>query len=135
MNLLLTLVSAVLLAASLPNELFPWGVTVTGLVSLVPILLVVYRVSDRRTASRLGALFGAISTAAANYWLAFFGDFAVWTIGGPIIGYTVYNYILFGFLHRLAHPVDGRPGRHLLSTKDVHDMRPLRIAVAWNETQ
>ncbi|MCG8478618.1 MAG: apolipoprotein N-acyltransferase [Spirochaetales bacterium] len=130
-NLLLTLASAVLLAASLPNELFPWGVTLTGLVSLVPILLVVYRASDRRTACRWGALFGAVSTALANYWLAFFGDFAVWTIGGPVIGYTVYNYMLFGFLHRIAHPTEVRSEPRRLAAPHRHDMRPLQIAVAW----
>ncbi|TVR67766.1 MAG: apolipoprotein N-acyltransferase [Spirochaetaceae bacterium] len=117
---LLTLFSALLLPLALPNELFPWGLALPGLVALVPVLLAVYRSSSQRAASRLGALFGAVSTAIANYWLAFFGDFSVWTIGGAVLGYTIYNYILFGYLYHLIHSTD---------RSDWY--RPLRIALAW----
>ncbi len=113
-----TLFSAILLPLALPNELFPWGVALPGLVALVPALIAVRMAPDRKTASRLGALFGAVSTALGSYWLAFFGDFSVWTIGGAVLGYTGYNYILFGFLHYLSH--NGTPW-----------YRPLRIAILW----
>lgn len=117
---LLSLFSALLLPLALPNELFPWGLALPGLVALAPVLLMVYQSPSRRTASRLGALFGAVSTAIGNYWLAFFGDFSVWTIGGAVLGYTIYNYILFGYLYHIAHERRGSGW-----------FRPIHIALAW----
>ncbi len=140
MNAALVLASAVILPAALPNEFLPWGATLPGLVALVPAFLAIYRISSRKSASRLGLLFGVVSTAIGNYWLAFFGEFSVWTIGGTILGYAGYNYMLFGFLHFLAH--GGYAATHLRITPaykgamprwpmPVWTMRPLVIAVAW----
>ncbi|HKK48078.1 MAG TPA: apolipoprotein N-acyltransferase, partial [Alkalispirochaeta sp.] len=58
----------------------------------------------------------------------FFGEFSIWTIGGAIVGYAGYNYILFGFLHFLAHA--DYSGHSHLETRQW-TMRPLVIAVAW----
>ncbi len=69
-------------------------------------------------------VFGAISTAIGNYWLAFFGDFSVWTIGGAVLGYTGYNYMLFGYLHFLVH-------RDRQDTGLLRQNRPLVVAIAW----
>lgn len=147
MNVALVLASAVMLPAALPNEFLPWGATLPGLVALVPAFLAIYRTSSRKSASRLGLLFGVVSTAIGNYWLAFFGEFSVWTIGGTILGYAGYNYMLFGFLHFLAH--GGYAATHLRTTPmamwmmprwtmptamwtmPAWTMRPLVIAVAW----
>jgi apolipoprotein N-acyltransferase len=53
----------------------------------------------------------------SNYWLANFGDFAIWTLGGPVVGYTVYNAVLAVVLYRLLQ----LPIR----------LRPLAFAAAW----
>lgn len=112
------LLSAVLLPLALPNEILLWGAFLPGLIALVPAFIAVHQCEHWKDAARLGALFGAVSTALGSYWLGFFGDFAVWTISGPIIGYMGYNYILFGFLHFTIHhkPVG---------------YRPLRVAILW----
>jgi len=110
------LFSAIMVALALPNDLSASGFSLIGAVALVPLLLAVYGAKSWRTAARMGALFGAVSTAAANYWLAFFGEFSVWTIGGTVLGYTGYNAILFGYLFHLS-----RNPR----------FRTLRIAVLW----
>lgn len=123
MSLLLTLFSAVLLPLSLPNELLRWGSPLLGVIALVPVFVALMQNPDRRRASRHGALFGAVSTAIGSYWLAFFGDFAVWTIGGAVLGYTIYNYILFGYLHTIVHGgTFRRPGSSL---------HPIWLAAAW----
>ncbi|MFW5826453.1 MAG: hypothetical protein ACOCU4_00080, partial [Alkalispirochaeta sp.] len=146
MNVALVLASAVLLPVALPNEFLPWGATLPGLVALVPAFLAVYRTPSRKTASRLGLVFGVVSTAIGNYWLAFFGEFSIWTIGGAVVGYAGYNYILFGFLHFLAHTdrlarrdrldrhgrLDHRPHPPVSYLRvGQWTMRPLVIAVAW----
>lgn len=94
--------SAFLLSLSLPNEPFPFGLPLVGTIALIPVLLSVYQTDDWKKAARLGALFGALSTAVSNYWLAFYGEFSIWTIGGAVIGYTGYNYILFGYIYHLS---------------------------------
>jgi apolipoprotein N-acyltransferase len=141
MSVFLTLSSALLLPLSLPNEFLMWGATIPGLVALVPVLIAVYRTPSRVHASRIGMLFGIVSTAVGNYWLAFFGEFSVWTIGGAVLGYAGYNYILFGYLHVLAHPGrtdgGGSRGRRVLErgvaavSPGEHGMRPVWIAIAW----
>ena len=131
MSVGLTLASSLLLPIALPNEFLPWGATLPGLVALVPVLVAVYRVPTRRTASRLGLLFGVVSTAIANYWLAFFGEFSVWTIGGTILGYAGYNYLLFGFLHVIAHGHDDTSLAIRPTDRRRRAMRPFWIAVAW----
>ncbi len=94
--------SSLFLTVALPNEIVPMGIGPVGAVALVPVLIGVYRTTRWRVAARTGALFGALSTALSNYWLAFFGEFSVWTIGGTILGYAAYNYVLFGYLFHLS---------------------------------
>lgn len=132
MNTLLTLFSSVLLPLALPNEFFDQGLAFLGPVALVPIFIVLLRLKSRVAASRYGALFGMVSTAIANYWLAFFGDFSIWTIGGAVIGYTGYNYILFGYLYHLTHLDDFRADTTLAPSRETfHFYAPLIIAVVW----
>ena len=124
MNVVLTLCSAVLLPLALPNEWFELGVAGVGPFALAPAFVALWRTDRPRRAARLGALFGAVSTAIANYWLAFFGDFSVWTIGGAVLGYAGYNYVLFAVLHTAIH----RP----ISGDRAYDVwRPARIALVW----
>ncbi|MFW6249761.1 MAG: apolipoprotein N-acyltransferase [Alkalispirochaetaceae bacterium] len=95
---LLLLTSAVLFPLTLPSPLFTYGNAILGSLALVPLYLFVIQTEETRELIRGGALFGTISTLIANFWLAFFQDFSVWTLGGTTLGYLVYNAILFGFL-------------------------------------
>ncbi len=123
-NLLLILFSAVMLPIALPNELFLWGLPLVGLVAIVPLFIAVYRARSLRQAMWLGALFGAVSTGLANYWLAFFGDFSIWTIGGTVLGYTGYNALLFAFLYNAVHGIGSDRLRASV-------LRPVILAVIW----
>lgn len=83
---------------TLPSPLFSYGNALLGSLSLIPLYVFVVQTRDNRELIRGGVIFGAISTLVANFWLAFFQDFSVWTLGGTTIGYMIYNAILFGFL-------------------------------------
>ncbi len=117
MSIVNAIAAAVLFAVALPNEVFPYGVPWLSLLALTPFFVALIRTRRLRDAALLGAVFGGISTALSNYWLANFGEFAIWTIGGPTIGYILYNAILAPFLRRLADSP-----RHL---------RPFVLAAAW----
>ena len=95
---LLLLTSAVLFPLTLPSPLFAYGNAILGSVALLPLYLFVIETKDTRELIRGGALFGIVSTLIANFWLAFFQDFSIWTLGGTTLGYLIYNSILFGFL-------------------------------------
>ena len=108
--LALSALSAVSFAAALPSDVARYGIPALGLVALVPLYAAFRRAPSMRAAVWSGALFGALSTALSNYWLANFGDFAIWTLGGPVLGYAVYNAVLGAVLYRLMQlPLSLRP--------------------------
>jgi apolipoprotein N-acyltransferase len=109
-TMLQTIFAALLFPLALPNELFALGSPLLGAIALVPFYLALRDTDSARHAARLGALFGGLSTVIANYWLMFFGDYSVWTIGGTTIGYIGYNWVLAGFLWKATRaPVASRP--------------------------
>lgn len=94
--------SALLFALALPNELTPWGSPLAGAVCIAPFLAAVSLCRSTRSASLVGALFGALSTALSSFWLMFFQEFAVWTLGGVVLAYTGFNALLGAVLHGAA---------------------------------
>lgn len=112
-----TVLSAILFPLALPNELFPLGSALLGTVALVPLYLAFCRTTHTRTAVRLGIVFGALSTIIGNYWLVFYEDYSLWTIGGTTLGYVGYNLVLAGFLW--------------VTTRAHESYRPILFALAW----
>lgn len=117
MGLVLAVYSGLVTALALPNELFPSGSALLGAVAVVPYFLALAHAPSLRQAARLGAVYGAVSTAASNYWLAFFEDFSVWTLGGTTLGYTLVHALLAVVLVRFLR--EDRP------------WRPFAVAAAW----
>lgn len=109
--------SALLFAASQPNELFPYGQTILGLISIVPYFLALSRARTVRQAVYTGMLFGGLSTALTHYWLMFFGDFSVWTLGGVTVAYIGFHAFLAPIIARFC---------------DIRlPYRPFALAVVW----
>jgi apolipoprotein N-acyltransferase len=117
MGLILAVFSGLVTALALPNELFPSGSALLGAVAVVPYFLALARARSVRAGARMGALYGAISTLGSNYWLAFFQDFSVWTLGGTTLGYTLVHAFLATVLVRFLQ-------RESL-------WRPFAVAAAW----
>lgn len=113
----LTLSSSLLLPLALPNELFPTGHPLFGIVALVPLFLAYREARSFRRAVKIGTVFAVVSTFLANYWLMFFGEFSVWTITGVIAGYVLF--------HLLTGPI-------LYAASDAPpSWRPFVLAVVW----
>ncbi|MBU0928732.1 MAG: apolipoprotein N-acyltransferase [Spirochaetes bacterium] len=110
-SLSLGIVSSVLLALALPNELFAWGNPALGLVALAPLYVALETTRSYRGSFAVGAVFGGLAHGLSSYWLWFFKGFRFWTLGTTIIAYMlVYGFVglyLRGALKRggLARPL------------------------------
>ena len=114
---LLAVLSAALITLAVPNELFPYGNALFDLVCLVPLWIAIAFSPNRRYTHLLGLLFGAVSSIATYFWLAFFKDFSTWTIGGVTLGFTYQFFIFAPFLFTFVR-VSSR-------------WRPFVFAAAW----
>jgi len=117
MNVLIAAAAGLIMAIAIPNDVFPMGHGLFGLLALAPYFLALMRVRRARWASLVGVAFAIVSTVGSNYWLAYFREFSVWTLGGTTFGYMGYHALLAPFLWRLAH------------TKP--HLRPVVLALAW----
>ncbi len=98
----LTLLSALLIALAMPNELFHEGSALFDMVCLVPFWMAIALSPWRRFTQLLGVLFGVATTLLTYFWLAFFKDFAVFTVGGVALGFAYQFFILAPFLFVFA---------------------------------
>lgn len=94
-NLLLAIFSAILSGISIPNEVFVYGLWPVGFVSLAPLYIALCRASSPRQAALAAGTFGALQHAITSYWLFFYKDFALWTIGATTVAYF-FVYALVG---------------------------------------
>ncbi len=91
---MLTIISSVLFAMAQPNEFLHYGSISIALIALVPLLYVIYTSSSLKDSIVTGAVFGIVSTSLIYFWLLFFQDFSIWTLGGVVITHTLYFIIL-----------------------------------------
>ncbi len=96
--MLASILSALLLALAVPNELAPYGNAFAGFICLAPYFLAIRRSRSYRGAAVLGFIFGSLSHAVSSYWLYYFKDFAFWTIGSTSIAYGLLHMLVAGFL-------------------------------------
>jgi len=93
-NLLLAIFSAILSGISIPNEVFVYGLWPVGFVSLAPLYIALCRASSPRQAALAAGTFGALQHAITSYWLFFYKDFALWTIGATTVAYFSFMPLL-----------------------------------------
>ncbi len=80
--------SALLSGLALPSEIFSLGLWPLGLVALAPLYIALKNAGTFREAALAGAVYGALQHAISSYWLFFYKDFALWTIGATTLGYA-----------------------------------------------
>ena len=141
----LAIFSALLLALALPNDLFPYGSPLFGVFALAPLLAALYGTRTYAAAARLGVMFGAVSSVASNFWLVFFQNFSVWTLGGVTLAYVACFAVLAPLLRFFAGAPGGGPVRTLPAVPDGGESavpggrssamprayRPFAVAVLW----
>ncbi len=109
--------SSVLFALALPNEVFAYGMPVLGFLALVPLYFAMGAAPSYGFAALAAGLYGALHHALSSYWLYFFKDFALFTIGATTLAYFVV-YAVFGLY--LA-----------FFLKKTGPYRPMAFALLW----
>ena len=114
----LTIVSSVLLPLALPNELLHDGNALLGVFCIAPFLAAVILSPSFKFASFLGVVFGALSTLLSNFWLMYFQSYTLWTLGGVVLVYVVFNAVLAPVLYGVSK---------------IHAslLRPFTVALTW----
>ena len=86
--------SAILMTLAVPNELFKHGLVPLGFIALVPLYLAVLELGSPRGSALVTGLFGALQHALTSFWLWFFQDFRIWTLGSTTLAYFVVYAVL-----------------------------------------
>jgi apolipoprotein N-acyltransferase len=109
--------SALLFAAGLPNEVFKYGLPFLGYVALVPLYFCLMEAPSYGFAALAAGLYGAVHHASSSYWLFFFHDYALWTLGSTTLAYGI------------VYAVAGLYMAFIL--KRSGSFRPLAFALFW----
>lgn len=78
--------SGSLLALAIPNELYLMGCPVFTLVALVPFYLVFGKIKNYKAAFGLGFCYTITTHLISSFWLAYFKEFAFFTLGASAFG-------------------------------------------------
>ena len=95
------LFSALVMVLAIPNELYNFGSPILGLFALVPFYAALSQTKTFKGSALLTALHFSIVTLLSNFWLGYFRDFAIFTIGGPVLVYIGMGICFGCFFHGL----------------------------------
>jgi apolipoprotein N-acyltransferase len=115
--LALAVASSVLMTLAVPNEIFKQGLFPLGFIALIPLYIALLDLRGPRSATLATGLFGALQHALTSFWLWFFQDYRIWTLGSTTLTYFVVYAVLGLYLWLFLH----RSGR----------ARPLAFILLW----
>ncbi len=107
------LFSAFISATAIQNEILPFGSPFLGLFALVPLYLAVSRSKNYLEAALLTGAHTGLTHLLSSFWLAFFKDFAVFTLGASAFGTAVIGFVFGCYLYL---PFDRRQSRKFQCT-------------------
>lgn len=81
-----TIFSAFILILAIPNEIFLFGCPFLALFALIPFYIAYTNFSSPANAAFLTGLLVFLVHLGSSYWLAFFKDFAIFTLGASALG-------------------------------------------------
>lgn len=114
----LTVLSAVLFALGIPNELLYFGSSVLGLISLIPLYYAFVLSKNRKRSAVCFGLWVALVHVLSSFWLGFFRDFAIFTLGVSSVAYFILTLCFGPLFYEVVRLRNKR-------------MRPLFFAVVW----
>ena len=91
------------MAVGISNEVFYFGFPFAGLVSLVPLYISLYQAKSFKAAgARVSIQFGFVQIFS-SFWLANFGDYAIFTLGASAAAYFVAGFVFGEILYIPFH--------------------------------
>ncbi len=80
------LLSGLALSAAIPNEIFKLGIPALAFVALVPLFISISGCGSYRQAFAAGFIQTMTTHLCSSFWLGFFKDFALFTLGASALG-------------------------------------------------
>lgn len=105
--------SAFIFSAAIPNEFIHFGSPLLGLIALVPLYLALSFAKNAKQAGHLTALHFALVQILSSFWLGYFRDFALFTVGGPVLVYIVVGNMVGRFLHFILQDTRGSSAKRI----------------------
>lgn len=93
------LFSAGLLSLGIANDLYRFGNPLSGIISLIPFYFVYSSAKSYKEMAFSFALHAIIVHLISSYWLAFFKDFAILTLGCSAFGTGIIAFIAGLFMY------------------------------------
>lgn len=116
-TILMTAFSAVIFSLSMPNEMAIEGLPLLAFVGLAPFFWALMQKISHRWAGLLGLVFAVVTTQIQFFWLSYFQNWALFTLGGVTLGFI----LLYSILAQVMRWIAGHGGPH----------RWVWMAVAW----
>ncbi len=91
--------SAIIFSAAIQNELLPFGSPLLGLLALAPLYLALRGSRSYLESSLLTGLQLLLVHLMSSFWLGFFRDFAIFTLGASALGTGVIGMVFGCYLH------------------------------------
>lgn len=91
--------SAIIFSLAIQNEFLPFGSPFLGLFSLVPLYLAIRNSSSYLESALLTGLQTFLVHLMSSFWLGFFRDFAIFTLGASALGTGVIGLVFGCYLH------------------------------------
>ncbi len=123
-----TVFSAILLSLAIPNELFLLGSPLFGFLSLIPFYLALSRSKSFAEAGLLTAVQFMCVNLMSSFWLIFFKDFAVFTLGGTTLWYGLTGLAAGCFLYI---PFYRGHAERSLTVRSSFPLRMFLFAALW----
>lgn len=119
--------SAIIFAAAIQNEFLPFGSPFLGIFALAPLYLALRNSTSYLESSLLTGLQVLLVHLMSSFWLGFFRDFAIFTLGASALGTGVIGMVFGCYLHYFV----GRRKSPALYGPDVPIHPALYFAVVW----
>ncbi|MGI5173660.1 apolipoprotein N-acyltransferase [Treponema sp. OMZ 840] len=88
--------SAIIMALAIQNEFLLFGSPFLGLFALVPLYTALAQASSFKKAGLLMSLQMLCTHIFSSFWLGYFKDFAIFTLGATALTYAVFGYYIGG---------------------------------------
>ncbi|HKL86182.1 MAG TPA: apolipoprotein N-acyltransferase, partial [Treponemataceae bacterium] len=92
LSFLLMFLSAILVSLAGPNEFMHSGSSFLGLIALAPIYVALVKARNWKISGLIGGFLFFFIHLMSSFWLAYFKEFAIFTLGGSALA-----YLLLGF--------------------------------------